>query len=607
MHTQWKMPNYEKNTCSFAQTNMGNANTTQQQPPAVGTQGNTKDAFQKYKKLNFTTLNKQQSKDAIGNICFTHNDMKLMQLLYNQCETETRPSMRYHETSVLSLAAELNMLYVENCVCLNEKQFGGTLHANKNSILPRVLHPFMGTHMDIKYKEGEVELERKGEAEIENVILRPSRWLKKAIVTQVHAKIVPSEAIVTLTLQPVSIPFQMNDKTITLKVDSVTAKVSGFKPVLFIDDILSDESTVTTTYAKGVLVVNNTEITVDVTFSGPSISICFEKVDQFDGINDLIVPNANWTAFASCVGTVSAAELKRWRIVVSVDEHGKTTCSTCGSVVAVPIPVSAGNNQPFNLVYIDNQSSITVEDESHALKLYLTGAQFAGEFNVSKKFVLGDQLFTKIGYNVQCNDFYKPMLSKEFASTIAGSLLPSNQLCVSQVQVCTAGLEAQRLFCYAFGSMWEVTVPLRNAMYIQTSKNTLSLDPAKMSYASWKFHWIFNSASTTILRTGSSSSTKVAATSNINLTVANVLQLAKRQAPASIGNDTLSTVLTSITLDVATMELEAKNAQVTLQWHNKDDYFALVMGTQVIVPTYDYHRRLMPQSPYADVLFELVE
>lgn len=149
-----------------------------------------------------------------------------------------------------------------------------------------------------------------------------------------------------------------------------------------------------------------------------------------------------------------------------------------------------------------------------------------------------------------------------------------------------------------------MTVPSRNVVFDSAfDKRLLQVNTTRMAYSSWKFHWIYHSQSTVILRTGSSSSTKVSMMASIVMTPMHLLQLAKRAPPAGIGADLLNAKCTMLILDIVKMELEAKAPQLTILWNDADDAFVIKYGTQTIVPKYDSLRKLLPSFAHSDICF----
>lgn len=329
-----------------------------------------------------------------------------------------------------------------------------------------------------------------------------------------------------------------------------------------------------------------------------NISAKIAQVPNDDNTNvlNLVENTMAWKACVNLLKGFKIAYLQNWYV------------GSSGMVVfQEPVNLNFGNAAIpiLSAEFIQNHVYLHSSNKSISLIILPNGLKLEGRVHHTNKFILSEQLLAEFGFSLECNDFYRPMIGNELVFRFEAMIpIKSNiPASITSVNECTVRLEPQRLLCYAFKSLWEVTVPQRNACYHQPKPKRMELMTNRMAYSSWKFNWLYHSSSALILRTGSSSSTKVSTFEKIPLTLNNIVQFAHRLVPYHLGGDVLGAPFTSISLDVVKMELEARNATCMVYWNDSSDEFWIKIGTQVISPKYDSAKRLMPASAYGDISF----
>lgn len=316
--------------------------------------------------------------------------------------------------------------------------------------------------------------------------------------------------------------------------------------------------------------------------------------------SQLILKGKIWKALEQIIGPISGFTLHGWTISCDYSK-----ISTYGRIIFKEPMLLPFDLFSTSIMQIDYSCHICYfKCSPYAFSLSMDASlAFKTTYNYHEQFTLAKPILQQFGCIHNCSEFYKYLNCSEFTCALTGKMI-SNTMKILGISDVYVTLAPQKVLYYAFYSQWEVTIPSRYVFLEHTSANEYDVNCSKISYASWKFYWLYSTTSTTICTTSSSSSVQLSA-SNINLTFHQLFHLAKRKAPATIGSDLLASTIASLTLDVVKLIIEAKNQHITVTWNNQTDQFMYKCDTKFINAEYDTHRKLLASFPFQDVVFEL--
>lgn len=352
---------------------------------------------------------------------------------------------------------------------------------------------------------------------------------------------------------------------------------------------------------------DTTTILVNIEF-GDHLHFDISLVQQSKIIKELLLLDQDLNNYYSktraFLKTGLVTQMKNWKMDVTwlVIEHAE---------------IDLQKNQFYSVANAPSAKLIALTREKNAWKFQFDRfcivnckkqEHLTAEMTSKTSFRLADaNMFKAWAFSVTCHQFYASIYANNLVADINCNMHKDSVELDHKSAHFRADVEPQQYFVYCFGSVWRVHIPDPATVHYLVKNKTCSIFHDSLWNANWHMDWFTSHNEFITLQYRSVSKIGQAFSCSkpklaTNITMARLINLAKRLVPDQIPNHVLQAPCHIFILELDHMRLTVENEHAKLIWNDLDDHVLVIYQKLRISLALDSKQRLTPKSAFADLV-----